>query len=103
MWSLIHSVVSASYGALRDAQREGGHGWTSPATVRVYVGSTYGRHRSVAAVEAAAVGVRRKLRDNEGGEIQCPCSVGTEHRDLDRRHEAKAYGRRGRREDDDDD
>ena len=40
---------------------------------------------SVVVVEAAAVNVRRRLRDNEGG-LDCKVSVATEHRDVDKEH-----------------
>ena len=66
----------------------------------VYIGSEYGRHRSVVIVEAAAIALRNMLRKNERGRFgSATVSVGTRHRDIDRAHrDEEAFGIDLRRE-----
>ena len=66
----------------------------------VYIGSEYGRHRSVVIVEAAAITLRNMLRKNERNRFgSTPVSVGTRHRDVDRAHrDEEAFGYDLRRE-----
>jgi RNA recognition motif-containing protein len=74
-----------------EAVDEGGHGYALPLRMIVYVGSESGRHRSVVLCELAATALRNFLRSNDGGNrFKQPCSVGTQHRDLERRN-AKAH------------
>jgi hypothetical protein len=73
--------------AVVEAVEEGGHGYALPLRMVVYVGSESGRHRSVVLCELAATAIRNFLRSNAGGNrFKQPCSVGTQHRDLERRN-----------------
>jgi hypothetical protein len=90
LWDAVHQVARDAVKALEDAI-EGGAGWAAPLTVTVNVGSEAGKHRSVVVCEAAAVAVRNLLRRNEGG-IEVPCSVGTRHRDVDRKRGKEKKG-----------
>ncbi|GMI36812.1 hypothetical protein TeGR_g295, partial [Tetraparma gracilis] len=90
LWDAVHQVARDAVKALEDAV-EAGAGWAAPLTVTVNVGSEAGRHRSVAVCEAAAVAVRNLLRRNGGG-IEVPCSVGTRHRDVDRKRGKEKKG-----------
>jgi RNase adaptor protein for sRNA GlmZ degradation len=62
-----------------------GHGHASPLRMTVYAGSESGRHRSVLVCELGATALRKLLRSNEQNQITQPVSVGTRHRDIDRR------------------
>jgi hypothetical protein len=84
--------------ALLEAQNVGGHGYVSPLQMRVLVGSHLGRHRSVVVAEWAAIELRNVLRRNEGNAILHPVSVGTLHRDIEKRIPTRKY-----KEDEDDD
>ena len=90
LWDAVHQVARDAVKALEDAV-EAGAGWAAPLTVTVNVGSEAGKHRSVVVCEAAAVAVRNLLRRNEGG-IEVPCSVGTRHRDVDRKRGKEKKG-----------
>ena len=92
-------VAEESAAALAEAIEDGsGHG--SPLDMTVYIGSEYGRHRSVVIVEAAAISLRNMLRRNERDRFgSTPVSVGTRHRDVDRAHrDEEAFGYDLRRE-----
>ena len=105
-----HLAERRVFPALLEAIHEGGHGYVSPLTMRVSVGSELGRHRSVVAVEWIAQHLRHLLRthnsknssSNAGSgngfrPIPCTVSVGTVHRDVQKRIPQKRY-----REDDED-
>jgi len=83
--------------SLVEAIHRGGHGYVSPLTMTFRIGSHLGRHRSVVAVERVAQHLRSLLRTNEDDRITCSVSVGTVHRDVNKRIPNKAY-----REDDED-
>jgi hypothetical protein len=86
------------------AQTEGQHGYVNPVTMTVSIGSQLGRHRSVAVVEWAAAEVRALLRRNVGGVLTCPVSVGTFHRDVDKKVPTHAVtDRKDKKAHDDDD
>ncbi|VEU40761.1 unnamed protein product [Pseudo-nitzschia multistriata] len=85
------------YPSLVDAIHEGGHGYVSPLTMNFQIGSHLGRHRSVVAVEKVAQHLRSLLRANKDGKITCSVSVGTVHRDVNKRIPNKIY-----KEDDED-
>ena len=75
-----------------DAINEGGHGYAFPLGTSIYIGSEYGRHRSVVLVEKVAQNIRSIVRDNHLGLTQ-PISVSTRHRDIDRNHrDEEAFG-----------
>uniref|UniRef100_A0A7S2LR62 Uncharacterized protein n=1 Tax=Leptocylindrus danicus TaxID=163516 RepID=A0A7S2LR62_9STRA len=79
--------------ALHEAIRDGGYGHGLPLKSTIYVGSEYGRHRSVVLCETAAQRLRDLLRQNEGDRITQPVSVGTRHRDVDHNHQdEEAFG-----------
>ena len=92
-------VAQDSAAALAEAI-EDGYGHASPLDMTVYIGSEYGRHRSVVIVEAAAITLRNMLRKNERNRFgTTPVSVGTRHRDVDRAHrDEEAFGYDLRRE-----
>jgi hypothetical protein len=62
-----------------------GHGHASPLRMTVHAGSESGRHRSVLVCELGATALRKLLRSNENNRITQPVSVGTRHRDIERR------------------
>jgi hypothetical protein len=84
--------------ALLEAQNVGQHGYVSPLNMKILVGSHLGRHRSVLIVEWAAIELRNMLRKNRNNAIHQPVSVGTLHRDIEKRIPTRKY-----REDADDD
>ena len=92
-------VAQDSATALAEAIQDG-YGHASPLDMTVYIGSEYGRHRSVVIVEAAAISLRNMLRKNEQNRFgSTPVSVGTRHRDVDRAHrDEEAFGYDLRRE-----
>ena len=92
-------VAKDSATALAEAITDG-YGHASPLDMTVYIGSEYGRHRSVVIVEAAAIALRNMLRKNERGRFgSATVSVGTRHRDIDRAHrDEEAFGIDLRRE-----
>lgn len=75
------------FDALYEAITAGGYGHASPLRMTVYVGSESGRHRSVVVCELAATALRKLLRSNHDNRISQPVSVGTRHRDIERRHQ----------------
>lgn len=86
------------WAALLEAQNVGHHGYVSPLQMKILVGSHLGRHRSVLVVEWAAIELRDMLRKNKDNAIHQPVSVGTLHRDIEKRIPTRKY-----KEDDDDD
>lgn len=85
--------------ALEEAINEGGHGYAFPLEVTIFLGSEYGRHRSVVLCEIVAQNIRNLLRRNEGNRISQPVSVSTRHRDVDKKHrDEEAFGVDLRRE-----
>ncbi len=60
----------------------GQHGYVSPITISIYIGSEYGKHRSVVTAELSAVALRKQLRKNSDNRFRCPISVGCRHRDM---------------------
>jgi hypothetical protein len=72
--------------ALVDAMVAGGHGYASPLTMTIFVGSELGRHRSVVATELGATALRKRLRRNPGHRFHCAVSVGCRHRDITPQH-----------------
>jgi hypothetical protein len=73
------------YPALLEAQNDGGHGFVNPLEMKISIGSGLGRHRSVLVAEYAAKELRRLLRENRDNRIVQPVSVGTVHRDIDKK------------------
>ena len=77
------------------------HGYASPATLYVHVGSDHGRHRSVVVAELTGTVLRKRLRvRNVPSMLQCPVSVACHHRDV---HKPIPANSRKRRDDDEDD
>jgi hypothetical protein len=64
---------------------EAGHGYADCLSMNIFVGSSSGKHRSVAICELAAAQLRTILRLNDGSRVSQPCSVGTAHRDIQRK------------------
>jgi hypothetical protein len=60
----------------------GQHGYVSPITISIYMGSDNGKHRSVVTAELTAVALRKLFRTNPHNQFQCPISVGCRHRDI---------------------
>jgi len=80
--------------AIEEAIRDGGHGYAFPLEITVYIGSEYGRHRSVVLCEIAAQTIRGMLRKMTDNTISDPVSVGTRHRDVDNNHQdGEAFGK----------
>lgn len=79
--------------ALSEAIDEGGYGYAMPLRMVVYVGSESGRHRSVVACELAATALRKLLRANKDYRFSQPCSVGTKHRQVQRRKRRNPHAR----------
>lgn len=80
--------------AVEEAIHEGGHGYAFPLEAKVFLGSEYGRHRSVVLSENVAQKIRAMLRTNEGNRITQPVSVSTRHRDVDQKHkDEEAFGK----------
>ncbi|GMH97346.1 hypothetical protein TrVE_jg7645 [Triparma verrucosa] len=97
IWETIHDIVERSFELVR-VKIDEGYGFSSPISVTVFIGSNYGRHRSPCVAEACAVGLRKRLRGEEGG---VGVGVKVVHRDLDRKHGGEAYGKKGRRKEED--
>jgi hypothetical protein len=93
--------------ALLEAQNEGRHGYSNPVRITINIGSELGRHRSVLVTEWTAQHLRSLLRKNNQGLVHQPVSVGTVHRDVDRKVPPttmkKKTGRRDEYDDDDND
>ncbi|GMH95740.1 hypothetical protein TL16_g13225 [Triparma laevis f. inornata] len=100
IWKVIHEIVDKSVKEIKEAIKEG-YGFANPLNLQISIGSYYGRHRGPCVAEAVAIGVRKKLREEE--DVGVGVGVKVVHRDLDKKHEGKAYGRKGRKGDDDDD
>jgi RNase adaptor protein for sRNA GlmZ degradation len=78
---------------VEEAIVEGGHGYGMPLEMSIFIGSQYGRHRSVVLGETVAIAFRSLLRKNEQSKLTQPVSVGTRHRDVDRNHkDEEAFG-----------
>lgn len=82
------------FDALHEAITAGGYGHASPLRMTVHVGSEAGRHRSVVVCELAATALRKLLRSNKDNRITQPVSVGTRHRDIERRQQQREAARR---------
>ena len=80
------------------------YGPALPLKAQVFIGSEYGRHRSVVMCEVTAQNLRYLLRKNESNKIDVTetgggISVGTVHRDVDHAHkDEEAYGKDLRRQ-----
>ena len=81
----VEALSNRVWDALREAIADGGHGHALPLRMTVTVGSETGRHRSVVVAETAATRLRQRLRTNPNNQISQPVSVGTLHRDIERR------------------
>ena len=80
--------------AVQEAINEGGHGYAFPLEAKIFLGSEYGRHRSVVLSENVAQKIRAMLRGNDGNTISQPVSVSTRHRDVDQNHrDEEAFGK----------
>ena len=81
------TVAPQIFQALLEALQNGDYGYASPLKIQFYIGSEWGRHRSVVAVEQTAIALRTLLRNCSDNDktISCPCSVATVHRDLGRK------------------
>lgn len=93
---------------LNEKQKHEGYGYAMPLQFQVYIGSEYGRHRSVMLVEKTATALRSYLRTEAAARVDCPCSVETLHRDIQRPavvpdHYNVREKRSSRKEDDSDD
>jgi len=85
--------------AIEEAIHDGGHGYGFPLEITVYIGSEYGRHRSVVLCEIAAQTIRGMLRKSSDDKITDPVSVSTRHRDVDNNHrDDEAFGKDLKRE-----
>lgn len=92
--AMVSTLSAQVMDALVDAIADG-HGYAMPLRMTINVGSANGRHRSVLICEEAAKGLRYRLRKNVNNIVQVEVSVGTTHRDMDRkrdlgRHKADA-------------
>ena len=86
-----------------EAINEGGHGYASPLQMVIFIGSESGRHRSVVLCELAATALRKLLRANKDGRFSQPCSVGTKHRDVERKNAKPARSAKSKQQDLEDD
>ena len=96
-------IAKEIWSALIEAIDDGHHGHANPLKMSIFVGSEYGRHRSVVLVELLAQTLRSLLRKNNDNtkRITQPVSVGTRHRDVDQNHrDEEAFGKDLRREHD---
>lgn len=79
--------------SIEEAINEGNHGYAFPLQATVYIGSEYGRHRSVVLCENIALNIRKLLRANKDDRISVPVSVCVRHRDVDKQHkDGEAFG-----------
>lgn len=79
-------VAPQIYQAIQEAVRQGSYGYALPLKMKIHIGSEWGRHRSVVAAEQSATALRRLLRKTKLDEdLHCPCSVATQHRDINRK------------------
>jgi hypothetical protein len=85
------NIIPPVVDAIIEAIDVGKHGYASPLTVSIYVGSEIGRHRSVVTSEIAATVLRKLLRTNDNNCFQCPVSVGCRHRDLQQQHNSNGH------------
>ena len=81
---LCKSLANQVMDAIQEAT-EAGYGHAMPLRMSIYIGSEAGRHRSVVVCEATGILLRKLLRNNYGDHITIPVSVGTLHRDIDRK------------------
>lgn len=72
-WELIHKIAKDATDSVVASINEDGAGWASPLSMKVFIGSHNGRHRSVAIAEASAIAVRNLLRKNEGNRFTVVC------------------------------
>ena len=79
---LVDQVVNALVEAIED-----GYGYVMPLRMTIYVGSEFGRHRSVVLCEEAAKGLRERLRKNVNQRISVAVSVSAIHPDMDRKRD----------------
>ena len=96
-------IAKEVWSALIEAIDDGHHGHANPLKMTIFVGSEYGRHRSVVLVELLAQTLRSLLRKNNDDtkRITQPISIGTRHRDVDQNHrDEEAFGKDLRREHD---
>ena len=111
-----HLAGNKIFPSLLEAIHEGGHGYVNPLTMRFSIGSYLGRHRSVVATEWVAQQLRYLLRNHnekilsnsnnddtkpyapkDRRPVTCTVSVGTVHRDVNKRIPQRHY-----KEDDED-
>eukprot|EP00977_Amphora_coffeiformis_P002971 scaffold569_cov165-Amphora_coffeaeformis.AAC.4 len=85
----VDTVAPQIYNTLLEAVRSGGYGYALPLKIQIFVGSEWGRHRSVVAVEQTATALRKLLRKCQDNVLECPCSVATQHRDIERKIPSK--------------
>ena len=76
--SILPPVTDAIIAAIDIGQ----HGYVSPITISIYIGSEYGKHRSVTTAELTAIALRKVVRTNPHHQFHCPISVGCRHRDI---------------------
>lgn len=86
--SVANSIAKQTELALLQAM-EDGHGYANNLCMTISIGSHFGRHRAVVVAELAATNLRQRLRENIENKLTQPCSVGTLHRDIDRRKAMK--------------
>lgn len=67
---------------LQEAMNEYGYGYSLPLKMKIYIGSEYGKHRSVVICELIALSLRKLLRKNLNHTFISPCSVGCYHREI---------------------
>ena len=90
--------------SMEEAIQEGQHGYAFPLKATVFIGSEYGRHRSVVLCDIVAQEMRKLLRCcNDHNvttlRIDVPVSVSLRHRDVDKSHkDEEAFGDDLRRE-----
>lgn len=88
------TVAPQIYQALLEAVHTEDYGYALPLKMQIFIGSEWGRHRSVVAAEQTATALRRLLRNSKDGDgLTCPCSVATQHRDIDRKIPSKKNDR----------
>lgn len=91
--SRCEDVAKTIMNALEQAINEADHGYANPLEMKIFLGSEYGRHRSVVLCENLGQKIRSLLRANEGFRISQPVSVSTRHRDVDQNHrDEEAFG-----------
>ena len=92
-------ISNTIFTSIQDAINIGQHGFAFPLKTTIFIGSEYGRHRSVVLCEKVAQKIRTLLRGNNDDCITVPVSVSTRHRDIDNKHQdGEAFGDDLRRE-----